>query len=120
MSEDKNPNLEEHFEKLKTILPDVYHDDEIPASAGDKLFTLLKNSLGVIEAVYLQSPENFSSARLDAYSAIVLELKQMGLNYRGNEEILNKAANQLIMQAKKPMEKAGISKKQEDLGREVG
>ena len=120
MSEDKNPNLEEHFDKLKEILPEVYQPkDEIPASVGDRLFTLLKNSLGVIEAVYLQSPENFSTARLDAYSAIVTELKELGLDYHGNEEILNKAANRLIIQAKKPMEKAGLSKK-EDFGREVG
>ena len=120
MSDDKNPNLVEHFDKLKAILPEVYQPkDEIPASAADRLFTLLKNSLGVIEAVYLQSPENFSAARLDAYSTIVLELKAMGMDYRGNEEILNKAASQLIMHAKMPMEKAGLPKK-EDLGREVG
>ncbi|MCP4456792.1 MAG: hypothetical protein GY816_02000 [Cytophagales bacterium] len=120
MSEDKSPSMVEHFDKLKAILPELYQPkEEIPATAADRLFTLLKNSLGVIEAVYLQSPENFSTARLDAYSSIVLELKDLGLNYRGNEEILNKAANQLIMQAKKPMEKAGMTKK-EDLGREVG
>ena len=120
MSEDKNPNMVEHFDELKSILPDLYlTKDQLPETVADKLFGLLKNSLGVMEAVYLQSPENFSSARQEAYASIIQELNNLGLDYRGNEEILNKAASQLIMQAKKPMEKAGLHNK-EDLGREVG
>ena len=120
MSEDKNPEMAEYFNKLKSILSEVCEPKgEIHPSASDRLFTLLKNSLGVIEAVYLQSPENFSAARLDAYSMIISELKDLGIDYRANDEILSKAASQLIMQSKKPMEKAGISKTEEP-GREVG
>ena len=111
MSEDKNPEMVQHFDELKTILPELYISNEpLPESIADKLFGLLKNSLGVMEAVYLQSPENFSTARHDVYAIIIQELRNMGLNYRGNEEILGSTAGQLIMQGKKPMEKAGLPK----------
>jgi len=120
MSEDKNPHLIDHFNKLRAILPEVYrpeNDDSSPTS--NKLFSLLKDSLGVIEAVYLQSPESFSSTRLDVYSNIISQMAEMGIEYKGNDEILNNAANQLIMQAKKPMEKAGLVSRA-DLGKKTG
>jgi len=120
MSEDKNPHLIDHFERLKAILPEVYLPvKNDPKYTNDTMFSLLKNSLGVIEAVYLQSPESFSNTQLDVYSNIISQMEEMGIEYKGNKEILNKAANQLIMQAKKPMEKAGLVSRA-DLGRKTG
>ena len=120
MSEDKNPDMVQHFDELKTVLPELYISNEpLPESISDKLFGLLKNSLGVMEAVYLQSPESFSTARHEAYATIVQELKNSGLDYRGNEEILSGTTSQLIMQGKKPMEKAGLPKN-EELSKKAG
>ncbi|MEQ9229590.1 MAG: hypothetical protein RIF46_02840, partial [Cyclobacteriaceae bacterium] len=68
MRKDKNPALEEHFEKLKEILPELYHPiNRLPRNISEKLYSLLKSSLSVIEAVYLQHPESFSAAKVDAY-----------------------------------------------------
>jgi len=109
MRKDKNPALAEHFEKLKAILPEVYKPRKItPAERmSDQLLMLLKNSLSVIEAVYLQNPENFSSARVEAYATIIAELNTMGISYMGNEELIGRTASQFVLQAKKPMERAG-------------
>ncbi len=108
MRKDKNPALEEHFEKLKEILPELYHPiNRLPRNISEKLYSLLKSSLSVIEAVYLQHPESFSSARVEAYATIITDLKKLGITYNGNEDLLSKAASQLIMQSKMPMERAG-------------
>jgi len=42
---------------------------------------------------------------------MVSELNSMGGEYEGNQELLDLATNQLLMQAKKPMQKAGKPKK---------
>ena len=108
MRKDKNPDLAEHFEKLKSILPEIYHPKKkVSKTTSDRLLALLQSSLSVIEAVYLQNPDSFTSTRLDVYGHIVSELKDMGVDYHGNEEILSKAAGSMIMKTKKPMERAG-------------
>ena len=118
MTKDKHPVLNEHFEKLKELLPDVYskHFKEERETKNQKLFRMLKHSLGVIEAVYLQNSENFSLSKAEEYGKIIEELQSLGYSYSGNPELLNKAANFMLMRAKKPMEKAkgGIQKDQED------
>ena len=117
MTKEKNPLLSEHFEKLKTLLPEVYarHFREERETRNQKLFQMLKNALGVIEAVYLQNTEGFTLAKVEEYSKIIEELEQLGYTYNGHPELLDKVANYMIMN-KKPMEKAkgGIQKGKED------
>jgi len=118
MTKEKHPVLNEHFERLKELLPDVYskHFKEEKETKNQKLFRMLKHSLGVIEAVYLQNSDNFSLSKAEEYGKIIEELKSLGYEYSGHPELLNKAANFMIMRVKKPMEKAtgGIQKDQED------
>ena len=118
MTKDKHPVLSEHFERLKELMPDVYakHFKEERETKNQKLFRMLKHSLGVIEAVYLQNSDNFSLSKAEEYSKIIDELKSLGYAYSGHPELLNKAANFMIMRAKKPMEKAkgSTQKDQED------
>ena len=108
MTKDKHPALSQHFERLKELLPDVYakHFREERESRNQKLFRMLKHSLGVIEAVYLQNSDNFSLSKAEEYSKIIEELKQLGYSYTGQPELLSLAAQFIIMRAKKPMEKA--------------
>ncbi len=109
MRKDKNPALAEHFEQLRAILPDVYKPRKVTPveRTNERLLMLLKNSLSVIEAVYLQNPENFSMARIEAYATIIAELNALGVTYRGNEELIGRAASMVVLQAKLPMERAG-------------
>lgn len=115
MTNEKNPVLSEHFEKLKTLLPEVYakHFKEERESKNQKLFRMLKSSLGVIEAVYLQNSESFSLSKAEEYAKIIDELKSLGFSYNGHHELLNMAANFMLMKAKKPMQKAQGSLKEE-------
>lgn len=108
MTKEKHPELSEHFEKLKALLPDVYgkHFQVEPETSDQKLFRMLKHSLGVIEAVYLQSSKNFSLLKVEEYAKIIDELKSLGYDYKGQKELLGEAANFMIMKSKKPMEKA--------------
>lgn len=121
MTTEKNPILNEHFEKLKNLLPDVYakHFKQERESKNQKLFRMLKHSLGVIEAVYLQNSENFSLSKAEEYAKIIDELKSLGYQYNGHHELLNKAANFMIMKAKKPMEKAKGQHKLDDQDRQA-
>jgi len=109
MRKDKNPALVDHFEKLKAILPEVYQPRQVTTSerVNERLIKLLKNSLGVIEAVYLQNPENFTAARVEAYATILSELNELGVAYKGNEDLIGRAAGLVVLQAKMPMERAG-------------
>lgn len=121
MTKDKHPVLSEHFERLKELLPDVYakHFREERETKNQKLFRMLKHSLGVIEAVYLQNSDNFSLSKAEEYSKIIEELKSLGYAYSGHPELLNKAANFMIMKAKKPMEKAKGSVQKDDQDRKA-
>lgn len=104
--------LRAHFEKLKETLPKVYesslHEEE---TTEGKLFNLLKKSLTVIEAVYFQNSDMFTSSRAEEYKHIIEELNQMGFDYKGNQELIDKATAAAIMGAKLPMEKAKGKKK---------
>ncbi len=115
MTKEKHPALSEHFERLKELLPDVYskHFKEERETKNQKLFRMLKHSLGVIEAVYLQNSDSFSLSKAEEYSKIIDELQELGYAYSGHPELLNKAANFMIMKAKKPMEKAKGSSQQD-------
>ena len=119
MTKEKHPVLSEHFERLKELLPDVYakHFREERESRNQKLFRMLKHSLGVIEAVYLQNSDNFSLSKAEEYSKIIEELQGLGYSYSGHPELLSKAANFMIMKAKKPMEKAKGTFSKEDQDR---
>ena len=108
MTKDKHPVLSEHFNRLKELMPDVYakHFKEERETKNQKLFRMLKHSLGVIEAVYLQNSDNFSLSKAEEYSKIIEELKELGYSYSGQPELMNMATKFMIMKAKKPMEKA--------------
>lgn len=114
MTKEKHPVLSEHFERLKELMPDVYakHFREEKETKNQKLFRMLKHSLGVIEAVYLQNSDNFSLSKAEEYSKIIGELKELGYSYAGQPELMGLATQFMIMKAKKPMEKAkGIIQK---------
>ncbi|WP_462249493.1 hypothetical protein [Ekhidna sp.] len=118
MTKDKHPVLSEHFERLKELMPDVYakHFREEKETKNQKLFRMLKHSLGVIEAVYIQNSDNFSLSKAEEYSKIIEELKHLGYSYAGQPELMNLATQFMIMKAKKPMEKAkgNIQRENED------
>ena len=108
----KNEILSAHFEQLKALIPEVYkHEPEADNDRAFKLYELLKRSLGIIEAVYLQHGEDFKGVRMEEYGKLIRDLKSLGYDYQGNEELIEKAAGYLILQNKKPMEKAKGSKK---------
>lgn len=122
MTKDKHPVLNEHFERLKELMPDVYakHFKEERETKNQKLFRMLKHSLGVIEAVYLQNSDNFSLSKAEEYSKIIEELKEIGYSYPGQPELLNLATQFMIMKAKKPMEKAkGNAQRESDRDRKA-
>ncbi len=104
--------LKSHFEKMKEVIPEVYESQQ-DETHEEKLFGLMKRTLTIIEAVYFQNRDMFTVARVEEYGKIVEELKALGFDYHGNEELINKAAAAAIMNAKKPMEKAK-GKKEED------
>lgn len=114
MSSDSTTELlRAHFEKLKETLPKVYesslYEEE---TTEDKLFELLKRSLTVIEAVYFQNSDMFTVSRAEEYKSIIDELKELGFDYKGNQDLVDKASTAAIMGAKLPMEKAkGKSRK---------
>ncbi len=108
MTKEKHPVLNEHFERLKELMPEVYakHFREERETKNQKLFRMLKHSLGVIEAVYLQNSDNFSASKAEEYSKIIEELKELDYSYAGQPELLSMAAKFMILKEKKPMEKA--------------
>jgi hypothetical protein len=109
--------LRAHFEKLKETLPKVYessiHEEE---TTEGKLFDLLKRSLTVIEAVYFQNSDMFTVSRAEEYKNIIDELRTMGFDYSGNQDLLSKASAAAIIGAKLPMEKAKGKTKSEKSG----
>ncbi|WP_421878546.1 hypothetical protein [Marinoscillum sp.] len=108
----KNEILSQHFEQLKALVPEIYqHQPESEDHRATKLYEILKRSLGIIEAVYLQNAEGFKNVRMEEYGKLIRDLKSLGYDYEGNAELLEKAAGYLILQNKKPMEKAKGSKK---------
>ncbi|MFY0686081.1 MAG: hypothetical protein JXQ90_02900 [Cyclobacteriaceae bacterium] len=104
-----NPSdiLKSHFDRLKEIVPEIYQHEIDTSSKEEQLFSLLKRSLGVIEAVYFQNKEMFTPARVDEYSKLIAEMKSLGFSYVANKELMEKAAAAAIMTQKLPMAKAG-------------
>ncbi|MBV6645402.1 MAG: hypothetical protein KI790_08125 [Cyclobacteriaceae bacterium] len=98
--------LKEHFEQLQKAVPEAYNPTEKVETQEDKLFTLIKRTLFIVEAVYFQSKDMFPPTRMEEYMSIISELKELGFDYHGNEELVEKAAAAAIMSAKLPMEKA--------------
>ncbi|XOV94767.1 MAG: hypothetical protein ACFHWX_08685 [Bacteroidota bacterium] len=115
----RNPDLKAHFEKLKELVPEIYSRKNDLYSEKERLYSLLKKSLGVIEAVYLQNQETFGKESIAEYGKIIYELELMQYDYEGNDDLLSSAAAQILMQSKKPMKKAGKSSEQSDEGREA-
>ncbi len=118
----KNPALKAHFERLKELVPEVYSKKNDHYSERERLYGLLKKSLSVIEAVYLQNQETFGKSSIAEYGKIVYELELMQYDYEGNDDLLSSAAAQILMQSKKPMKKAGKKGSQDqdsDQGREA-
>jgi hypothetical protein len=107
MSPVKNPFLKDHFDQLKSLVTEVYKDGLNSGNAkADALFELLRNSLRVIEAVYVQNPELFTRAKAETYANIVVQLEKLGIRYEPNKSILLRANIVLTTPDKKPMERA--------------
>jgi len=102
----KNSVLKDHFEKLRELVPEVYSKKN-NYTEREHLYDLLKKSLSVIEAVYLQNQDSFGKSSIAEYGKIVYELELMQYDYEGNDDLLSTAAAQILMQSKKPMKKAG-------------
>lgn len=118
----KNQILSEHFERLKQLIPEIYTKPPVKEEDAQttRLYEMLKRTLRIVEAVYLQDRDMFHSARVEEYGKVIRELEAMGYDYHGNEELLEKAAGQLILAAKKPMVKAkGSNKKDTNHGRQA-
>ncbi len=98
--------LSNHFEHLRQLVPQVYHGIT-ETEKRDQLVSLLKKSLSIIEAVYLQDPAMFQSARILEYNTIVREMETMGISYQANPELIKRASDAILISAKKPMVKAG-------------
>lgn len=122
MTKEKNPILSDHFAHLKELLPEVYakHFKEERETKNQKLFRMLKHSLGVIEAMYLQNTEGFSRSKAHAYGQIITELQALGYPYTGHPDLMEKASDTLLMGEKKPMKKAkGVQPSDKDTRRKA-
>jgi hypothetical protein len=105
MSPKKNNVLAEHFAQLKALMPDVYTPVSKPPSREEALFELLKASLGVMEAVYVQKPEEFTLTKAETYAGIIVGLAKLQIPYAANPAILQMAGTSSNL-SKKPMERA--------------
>ncbi|RED93899.1 hypothetical protein [Marinoscillum furvescens] len=105
---DSNELLADHFERLKSLVPDLYirEHDRSPTPNTDAMYGLLKRTLGIVEAIYLKNANGFNDARMEEYAKVIQELKELGFEYSGHEELMDKAASKLLMKAKKPMKRA--------------
>lgn len=109
MKAKKNAALKAHFDQLKELVPEIYSKKNERYSEVEQLYSLLKKSLGVIEAIYLQNQDSFGKSSVEEYGKIIYELELMQYDYEGNDDLLSSAAAQILMQSKKPMRKAGKS-----------
>lgn len=111
--------LKQHFEQLKLIVPQVY-SDITELEKREQVVTLLRRSLTMIEAVYLQEPALFQISRLTEYSNIVKAMEELGIHFRPNAELLKLASDKVLASAKKPMVKAGKTQTNTEADRKVG
>ena len=110
-----NQQLEDYFEQLKASIPSS--DKRIvphKPTTDEKLVDLIKQSLTVIEAVYLQSPESFTFARVEEYHRIIQDLEKLGYDYQAHHALIERAATGAILSARLPMQKAKGARKQEE------
>jgi hypothetical protein len=105
--------LDDYFEQLKASIPSS-DKRTVPhkPTTEEKLVDLIKQSLTVIEAVYLQSPESFTLARVEEYQRIIRDLETMGYDYKAHHALIERAATGAILAARLPMQKAKGSRKQ--------
>jgi hypothetical protein len=108
MTFSNTPQLSEDFEQIRDSLPDIYKEAKKMEGMADDLFTQLRHALGVIEAVYLQNPEGFTPVKVEAYAAIIRKLDELGLDYVANQQIMERTASRLILDARLPMSRAGM------------
>jgi hypothetical protein len=103
--------LDDYFEQLKATIPS---SDQrfVPSKPGleDKLVDLIKQSLTVIEAVYLQNPEMFPLARVEEYHRVIEALQKLGFDYQAHHALIERAATGAILSARLPMKKAQSEK----------
>jgi len=99
-------------QEIKSSLPKLNSKDKRPSikQENDKLNLIARKGLAVIETLYLTNPEIFRLATIEAYADMVFDLNSIDGQYQGHQEMLDRATNQLLMQAKKPMQKAGKPK----------
>jgi hypothetical protein len=100
-------------EEIKSSLPKLHSKGKRASlkQENDKLNLISRKGLAVIETLYMTNPEIFRLATIEAYSDMVSELNSIGGQYAGQQEMIDMATNQLLMKAKKPMQKAGKNKK---------
>lgn len=107
MKKSKN-TLVAHLDRINELLPEsrqiMVAADE-PAENNALYLTLMK-SLRIIEVLYMQDNQMFRMATVEEYAKIIQEMNQLGYDYTGHAEIMDKAASQLILKAKKPMKLA--------------
>jgi hypothetical protein len=102
--------LKAHIELLKSTIPQSFEKPLLPETREDKMYKLMRKSLSVIEAVYFQNSEMFTSARMEAYHEIIESLNDLGFDYIAHPELLKKYTTVAFVNAKMPMKKAGKRK----------
>jgi Holliday junction resolvasome RuvABC DNA-binding subunit len=107
--------LDDYFEQLKASIPS---SDQrfVPTTPGiaDKLVDLVKQSLTVIEAVYLQNPEMFPLARVEEYHRVIQALQDLGFDYQAHQALIQRAATGTILSSRLPMKKAKTTSNPQD------
>ena len=121
MKSDSKKFLDDYFQQLKDSIPssDQRFVPKKPA-LSDKLVDLIRKSLTVIEAVYLQNPEMFPLARVEEYHRLIDELHALGFDYNAHRSLIERAATGAILSARLPMKKARSNKRIEDSDSMVG
>lgn len=103
--------LDDYFAQLKASIPSsdqrfIPTQPQLP----DKLVDLIRKSLTVIEAVYLQNPEMFPLVRVEEYHHLIDELKLLGFDYQAHQALIDRAITGVILSARLPMEKVKARK----------
>ena len=115
MKKSSHQKIEDYFAQLKASIPSS--DKRIvphTPTTDEKLVDLIKQSLTVIEAVYLQSPESFTMARVEEYHGIIQKLSGLGFEYQAHQALIERAATGAILSARLPMQKAKTAKQKAD------
>lgn len=115
MKSESRKYLDDYFQELKRSIPssDQRFVPKKP-ELSDKLVDLIRKSLTIIEAVYLQNPEMFPLARVEEYHRLIEELNQLGFDYEAHSALIERAATGAILSARLPMKKAKSSLRKPD------